>query len=117
MIFIKEEDVEKNGKNSVNYTMEYDFLDEEMNLSVVRIYGRMPELGKARNTKCKEMVYVMEGNGVIYFEEKSYGFRSGDAFLIPLNEKYYIEGNCKLIVSCAPAWTIDQHIIEEESLT
>lgn len=115
MIFIKEEDVKKNEKNSVNYVMEYDFLDEEINLSIVRIYGRMPEQGTARNTKCKEMVYVMEGSGVIYLTDKSYGFRSGDAFLIPTNEKYYIEGNCKLVVSCTPAFTVDQHIIEEES--
>ena len=57
------------GANSENCkTLEYSFGDKDLDLGVAVITGRYPESGYCVNLISKELVYVLEGSGTIYFD-------------------------------------------------
>lgn len=57
----------------------------------------------------KELIYVIEGSGKLYFEDRCVNFSKGDSILIDNNEKYYWEAEyCKVSMSCTPAWSKEQ---------
>lgn len=99
------------GNNSENCkTMEYLFGDKDIDLGIATIRGRYPEEGVCVNLISKELIYVLEGTGKIYFENKSIEFSKGDAILINNNEKYYWEAEyCKVSMTCTPAWSKEQY--------
>ena len=99
------------GKNSDKCkTLEYSFGDKDIDLGVAIITGRYPEEGYAMNTKCKELVYIIEGSGNIHFENEECSFSKGDSVLIDINEKYYWNSEyCKVTMTCTPSWTPEQH--------
>lgn len=99
------------GKNSDDCkTLEYSFKDKEMDLGIATITNRFPEEGYCINLICKELIYVLEGNGKLVFEDKTVSFAKGDAILIDKNEKYYYDTEyCVISMSCTPAWSPDQH--------
>ena len=73
---------------------------------------RSPESGYCKNLISKELIYVLEGSGTLYFENESISFSVGDSILINSNEKYYWDTTyCKVSMSCTPAWTEEQHIL------
>lgn len=99
-------------KNSPVCTFrEYPFGDTDINCDVVDIKGRYPDTGQVINQKCKELVYVVSGSGEVVVENKENLIEEGDMFLIKSGEKYFFSGNLKLVISCAPAWTPEQHKI------
>ena len=52
------------GQNSpVCKTIEYSFGDTELDLGIATITGRFPDHGYAMNEVCRELVYVLEGEG------------------------------------------------------
>lgn len=60
--------------------------------------------------ECKELIYVIEGNGTLCFEDRKVGFERGDAILIYPQEKYYWESEyCVVSMNCNPAWSPGQH--------
>lgn len=99
------------GKNSDKCkTLEYSFLNKKIDLGIATITGRFPDRGYALNEISEELVYVLEGTGTIYFEDKEVRFNKGDAILIEPNDKYYYETEyCVLSLSCTPAWSPNQH--------
>ncbi len=103
----------KNGQNSeICKTIEYSFQDKDIDLGIATITGRFPSTGYALNEISKELVYVLEGKGTIYFENKKIDYSKGDAILILPHEKYYYETNYSLVsLSCTPAWSKEQHKI------
>lgn len=109
---IKFEEAEK-GKNSEKCkTLEYSFMDKDIDLGVAEISGRYPDQDYGVNLVSKELIYVMEGCGTLNFEDRKIEFKKGDAVLIQPNEKYYYETeHCVLSMSCTPAWTPEQHKI------
>lgn len=101
------------GKNSDKCkTLEYSFMDKDIDLGIATISGRYPDNGYGVNLVSKELVYVIEGNGTINFENRIIEFSKGDSILIEPNEKYYYNTEyCVISMTCTPAWQIDQHKI------
>ena len=88
---------------------EYSFDDEAINIAVVKLAGRYPDIGRAMNEKCKEVAYVIEGSGKIFIDDKETSLEKGDSVLIEPTEKFYWEGNFTLFIPCVPAWSQEQH--------
>lgn len=103
------------GKNSDRCkTIEYSFDDKDIDLGIAIITGRYPERGYCYNKECKELIFILEGRGELCFENNSVSFDKGDSILIDKNEKYYWNSEyCKVSMSCAPAWSPEQHVIED----
>jgi mannose-6-phosphate isomerase-like protein (cupin superfamily) len=100
----------KEFKNSDScIALEYPLGDEDINAAVIKLNGRYPETGRAVNTNCKEMGYIVEGTGKLGVEDKTVELKKGDVVLIEAGEKYYWEGNLIMFMPCTPAWTPEQH--------
>lgn len=110
MQIIKNDNAVK-GANSDNCkTLEYSFNDKNIDLGIATITGRYPESGFCVNIISKELIYVLEGNGKLYFENDCIEFEKGDSILIDSNEKYYWDSSyCVVSMSCTPAWSEEQH--------
>lgn len=91
-------------------TLEYSFNDKDIDLGIATITGRYPESGYCVNIISKELIYVLDGKGKLYFENSCIEFEKGDSILINLNEKYYWDSTyCIISMACTPAWTSEQH--------
>ncbi len=97
----------KNNDACIAY--EYPLEDRDINAVVVKLNGRYPDTGRTVNTKCKELVYIIEGEGLISIENKKININRGDVILIEAGEKFYWEGNLTMFMPCTPAWTAKQH--------
>ena len=108
-VSLEETTLIKNSDTSM--LTEYSILlkDKDIDCGVNEIHGRYPVKGYCTNKICKELCYILEGNGKI---NKKNGevieFKKDDAILIENEEIYYWEGNCKIIMVCTPAWYKDQ---------
>ena len=92
---------------------EYTFCDNDIDVATAIINGEYPKSGYCVNTKVKEIIYVVSGNGKLVKENEEISFSAGDAILIEKGEKYRWNANCKIVMCCSPAWTAAQHIIVE----
>lgn len=88
---------------------EYPIGDKDINVSFVEVLGRYPEKGRVTNKKCKEMAYIIDGKGKIVVEGQEIELNEKDLILLEPGEKYYWEGNMRMLVPCAPAWYAEQH--------
>lgn len=104
-------------KEAENYSgdgysgLDYPIKDADINFGVIKIDGRSPKTGFQVNTDCKEMLYILNGNGIMYLKnsEEEIHFVQGDVLLLDKNECYAFEGNFEAAVPCTPAWTSEQH--------
>lgn len=101
------------GANSdVCKMLEYSFSDKDIDLGISTITGRYPTEGYCINTISKALIYVLEGNGLLHFEDGPIEFQKGDSILIDANEKYYWDSSyCVISISCTPAWNKEQYRI------
>ncbi len=88
---------------------EYPIDDKDINVAFVEIEGRYPTEGYVYNELVKELLFVSSGQGKIVVEGTTHDLQKGDAFLIHPKKKYFIEGNLKFVIPCAPAWYPEQH--------
>lgn len=111
MQIIKKSEAEVGSNSEKCKTIEYSFGDKDLDLGVAMITGRYPESGYCINLISKELVYVLEGSGTLYFENgNKVEFDEGDAILIDNNEKYYWDTKyCKVAMACTPAFTKEQY--------
>ena len=110
MQFIKKSNAVKGANSNKCETIEYSFNDKDMDLGIATITGRYPENGFCVNTISKELIYVLDGNGKLYFENNCIEFEEGDSILINSNEKYYWDSAyCIVSMTCTPAWNEEQH--------
>lgn len=110
MKFIKKSNAVKGANSNKCETLEYSFKDKDMDLGIATITGRYPENGFCVNTISKELIYVLDGNGKLYFENNCIEFEKGDSILINSNEKYYWDSEyCIVSMTCTPAWNEEQH--------
>ena len=110
MQFIKKSNAVKGANSDKCETLEYSFKDKDMDLGIAIITGRYPENGFCVNTISKELIYVLDGNGKLYFENNCIEFEEGDSILINSNEKYYWDSTyCIVSMTCTPAWNEEQH--------
>ncbi len=110
MQFIKKSNAVKGANSDKCKTLEYSFKDKDMDLGIATITGRYPENGFCVNTISKELIYVLDGNGKLYFENNCIEFEEGDSILINSNEKYYWDSTyCIVSMTCTPAWNEEQY--------
>ena len=110
MQFIKKSNAVKGANSNKCETIEYSFNDKDMDLGIATITGRYPENGFCVNTISKELIYVLDGNGKLYFENNCIEFEEGDSILINSNEKYYWDSTyCIVSMTCTPAWNEEQY--------
>lgn len=107
MIYKKFKDTEL-FEGETNKTYEYNIEDKDINYCIVEINGRFPSKGKLTNLVCKEMVHILDGEGIIVVEGEIYNLKKDDVVLIHPRQKYYWEGNMRLGSSCSPAWYPEQ---------
>jgi mannose-6-phosphate isomerase-like protein (cupin superfamily) len=97
-----------NSPNCIAY--EYNFDDKEINTSIIELKGRYPDKGRVTNKVCKEIVFVVEGEGKIEIDNKEFPLQEEDMILILPNQKYFFDGKMKIAASCCPAWYSEQHV-------
>ncbi|HBY20584.1 MAG: hypothetical protein A2Y24_06180 [Clostridiales bacterium GWE2_32_10] len=89
--------------------LEYHLNDKDINVAVADINGRYPLEGRIVNEVCKEIGYIIEGEGIIVIEDQEIKLKKGSAVLINSGERYYWEGKMKMLISCTPEWYPEQH--------
>ena len=109
MKIVKTSEAKKRRNSSVCTAIEYPLDDEDINCAVIKLSGRYPDKGRVVNKKCKELVYVVEGDGKLVVEGKEIRLKEGDQVLIEPGERYYFKGDMKFVVPCVPAWYAEQH--------
>lgn len=96
------------GSTSVFH--EYKLPGQNVCIGVSEINGRYPETGFDVDEKVEGCWYVESGTGSIWVSGEEYTVEPGDAVLIPINEKFYIQGNnLRLVVASSPLWYPEQH--------
>lgn len=110
MEFIKKEKAEFYSGDGYS-GMDYPSLDKDINFAVIKINSRSPKTGYQVNTECKELLYIIKGNGTMFMKENNekVEFNQGDVIIIDKNEYYAFEGNFEAAVPCTPAWYSEQH--------
>ncbi|HVS58704.1 MAG TPA: AraC family ligand binding domain-containing protein [Candidatus Saccharimonadales bacterium] len=89
---------------------EYAMDDPDINGAVGVINGRYPETGMVVNEVCKEIVYVISGEGSLTTGKTTQPLAEGDVALIAPGEQYFFEGkDLKIFMPCTPAWYPEQH--------
>lgn len=110
MQVIKKNNAIKGANSDKCKTLEYSFNDKDIDLGIATITGRYPEKGYCVNKISKELIYVLEGTGKIYFDNNYIEFEKGDSILVKPGEKYYwCTEYCVVSMSCTPAWNEKQH--------
>ena len=97
----------RNGEKCT--VVEYPLDDKDINFSTGVISGRYPDEGYCVNEECKELIYVMEGNGTLNKKDEKIEFSRGDIVLIDKGEVYYWDAHCTIAMPCTPAWYPEQH--------
>lgn len=106
MKLIKKEQAEILKNSDTSSLLEYSIaLDEkDLDFCVNTITGRYPIKGYCTNEECKEICYILEGEGYINKKDETIKFKQGDVIFIDKKDIYFWEGNCKIIMICLPAW-------------
>lgn len=89
MKIVKFKDAERFANNDKCKGYEYPLGDKDINISSAEISGRYPDKGFCANTKCKEIIYVIDGTGTLYKRNEKIEFAKGDVILIEQGEEYY----------------------------
>lgn len=93
------------------YGYDYPSTDKDINFAIISINTRSPESGYQVNRECKELLYIIKGQGTLYKKENNeeINFAEGDLIYIEKDELYAFDGSFEAAVPCTPAWTEDQH--------
>ena len=113
MKIVLEKDISQQVLSPVFSVTEYALEHDKMDMAIATISGRYPEEKRVTNAISTELVYVSEGKGKIVIEGHEQQISAGDFILIEPGEKYYWEGELKLLMTCNPIWTPEQHKIVE----
>jgi mannose-6-phosphate isomerase-like protein (cupin superfamily) len=109
MKFIKNTDSIEHKNSDECIAFEYPLNDKDINVAFVEINGRYPDSGKMFNEECKEIAFVVEGDGKVVVNDEEFVLEKGDLILIEPKEHFYWEGKLKVLLSCSPAWTLEQY--------
>ncbi len=89
---------------------EFAFGDKDLNAAIVTVDGRYPEQGHLINEVCKEIAYVISGEGKVGVDDEVHQLNPGDAVMIKPGERFFWHGNkLKMLMPCSPAFYPEQH--------
>ena len=114
MKLVKLEQAELCSNSDKCKVLEYHLDDKDINFSTAVLTGRYPDTGYCVNEECKELIYVIEGNGSLIKKDGRVDFNKGDIVLIDKGEVYYWDAYCTIAMPCTPAWYPEQHKLIEE---
>lgn len=109
-MLIKKSETKKHVNSPKCIAYQYDFPDKEINIAFIEINGRYPDKGRVMNNVCREIVFVVSGNGKIEIDGKEFKISKGDSIFIEPNQKYFFEGKLEITASCHPTWYSEQHV-------
>ena len=110
MKYIAKDQTQKFANSETCVVYEYAFNDPDINGAVAVINGRYPEAGWVINEVCKELVYVISGEGSLEANSEKQDLRAGDSVLILPGERYCFVGKeLAIFMPCTPAWYPEQH--------
>ncbi|MCL2474190.1 MAG: cupin domain-containing protein [Alphaproteobacteria bacterium] len=94
----------------VSEAREYPIDDKEIDCALVKIKGQYPGNDKfAVNTKSKELLFVVEGEGTVEIKNSEVRkFDQYDTILIEAGEPYRFTGNVSFCIVCTPPWSPEQ---------
>jgi mannose-6-phosphate isomerase-like protein (cupin superfamily) len=90
---------------------EYHMGDPELEGAIAIINGSYPEKGFVVNEVCKELLYVISGEGTFVTKDQTIKLQQGDQVLINKGELYGYKDakDLTLLATCTPAWYPKQH--------
>ncbi len=106
---LKKEQAITRRNGSACTVSEYPIEDQDINGAVVELSGRYPDHGRVMNDMCKELIFVVSGSGCAEIEGETVDLSEGSMLLLEPRERYFLDGNMRLFVPCAPAWYPEQH--------
>lgn len=113
MEIVKLEQAKKQSNSQKCKMLEYGFCDKHIDCATAMISGRYPDIGYCVNEECRELIYVIDGDGTLNKEDEVIEFKKGDAILINKGERYYWNANCTVVMPCTPAWYPEQYKLIE----
>ena len=103
----------KHSQNKLSHpnctVVEYPFVEKDVDIGLFYINGRYPEKGVCFNETCQIQIYVIRGKGVLEVEGQLIVFEQGDALSVPINARYYLEGDFEGAFSSTPTFYSEQH--------
>lgn len=96
----------ENAPGCVAY--EYEMPTCDIDSAVIELTGRYPVKGRAVNTVCTSLVYVIEGSGRLLAGTDIIQLSRGDQVLIEEGDEYAFEGEFRVLFSATPAWSPKQ---------
>lgn len=94
-----------------------NYLSKEDNVgySIVRTHldGKHPYM---KNLKSNRTYYLLDGNGMFFFEDKVIDLNKGEMLTIPNNTKYAFKGKFDAILVDCPAFDVNDDVIYEEEI-
>jgi mannose-6-phosphate isomerase-like protein (cupin superfamily) len=109
MKFVKKNGTKLFEASEACRVFEYQLGYKDIDGVVAKITGRYPDKGFCVNKICRELGYVIEGQGKVVINDTEISLNTGDLVCIDPNEKFFWEGNFTLFLPCAPAWNPNQH--------
>lgn len=88
---------------------EYNSPSVVLTIARARIVTRYPEKGRAVNTQCEEVYYVLEGTGTIQIDNEISSIKQGDVCVIQIGKPYLVKGDLTLLIATSPPWSPEQH--------
>lgn len=114
MKYVTKSQAKKFQNSNSAEVLEYALGDKDIDIAIATVNGNYPEEGFAVNEECKELLYVISGEGTFATKEKSVELRTGDQILIEKDELFRYEDakDLILVAACTPAWRPEQHKIK-----
>lgn len=86
-------------------------------IACIRITGRYPEQGWAKNERSHEMVYVVEGEGILLQENGSrQELQRGSGVVVEAGTWFAWEGDMTIVMACSPAFSPEQYKLKEATV-
>ena len=87
--------------------------DAPIDMAIIEISGRYPEVGQAVNHECHEMVTVVSGAGSVTVAGVLYELAAGDVVHVPPETPFVWDGNMTITMACTPPFSGEQYEIIE----
>lgn len=111
MKIIRHNQVHKIDNSPTTHVEEYLHNNKDINIAVITLSSRYPDIGYVVNKKCKELVYVLEGEISFIKKDETTQLFKGDCIIIDPGEIYAWDGSATIQTICTPAWYPQQHKI------